>query len=124
MTVIWEVYVYGACIISQLDTSFDVWYVSTCRVPMSWVDWTQAVMACDVNEPGASYHDYANDSTLSLTLKQFQLSKNVVCQKCGQFHEPYGTHLYDYHQAVDEDLMCQVHISMIAWISPISAFSV
>lgn len=65
-------------------------------------------MACDVNEPGASYHDYANDSTLSLTLKQFQLSKNVVCQKCGQFHEPYGTHLYDYHQAVDEDLMCQI----------------
>ena len=82
---------------------------------MSWQD--PDVMACDVNDRGASYHDYANDATLSLTLKQFQLSKNVVCQKCGQFHEPYGTHLYDYHQAVDEDLMCQVTTYLLCQVN-------
>ncbi|KAK6972750.1 E3 ubiquitin-protein ligase LNX-like isoform X1 [Biomphalaria glabrata] len=31
-----------------------------------------------------------------------------MCVTCGQLHEAHGTHLYDYHQQVDEDLMCQI----------------
>lgn len=31
-----------------------------------------------------------------------------VCATCGQLHEANGTHLYDYHQQVDEDLMCLI----------------
>ncbi|OWF43211.1 Ligand of Numb protein X 2 [Mizuhopecten yessoensis] len=54
------------------------------------------------------YHDYANDSKLSISLRRYKLKDQVVCPNCGQFHEPHGTHLYDYHQAVDEDLMCQI----------------
>ncbi|XP_060078546.1 E3 ubiquitin-protein ligase LNX-like [Ylistrum balloti] len=54
------------------------------------------------------YHDYANDSKLSISLRRYKLKDQVVCPNCGQFHEPQGTHLYDYHQAVDEDLMCQI----------------
>ena len=59
-----------------------------------------------------SYHDYANESELSLSLSRFRQKENVVCQKCGQFHEAYGTHLYDYHQTVDEDLVCLVKFTL------------
>lgn len=41
----------------------------------------------------------------------------MVCGKCGQLHEPNGTHLYDYHQAVDEELMC--HICLQPLVNPI-----
>ncbi|KAK3103865.1 hypothetical protein FSP39_022510 [Pinctada imbricata] len=66
-------------------------------------------MACHVREnSAASFHDYANETELSLSLSRFRQKENVVCQKCGQFHEPYGTHLYDYHQAIDDDLTCLI----------------
>lgn len=68
------------------------------------------------SEAGASsYHDYANQSTLSLN--QYKLTDKRVCQTCGQFHEPEGTHLYDYYQAVDEDLMCQICLQPL--VSPL-----
>ncbi|XP_067654902.1 ligand of Numb protein X 2-like isoform X1 [Haliotis asinina] len=41
----------------------------------------------------------------------------TVCAVCGQFHEPHGTHLYDYYQAVDEDLMC--HICLQPLVNPL-----
>lgn len=37
-----------------------------------------------------------------------RIRREAICAACGQFHEPGGTHLYDYHTAVDEDLMCQI----------------
>ncbi|XP_035826009.1 ligand of Numb protein X 2 [Aplysia californica] len=40
-----------------------------------------------------------------------------LCVTCGQLHEVHGTHLYDYHQQVDEDLMC--HICLQPLVSPI-----
>ncbi|XP_076451152.1 ligand of Numb protein X 2-like [Babylonia areolata] len=41
----------------------------------------------------------------------------TVCASCGQLHEPQGTHLYDYYQAVDEDLMCQICLQPL--VSPL-----
>ena len=41
----------------------------------------------------------------------------TVCPSCGQLHEPQGTHLYDYYQAVDEDLMCQICLQPL--VSPL-----
>ncbi|GFN74223.1 ligand of numb protein x 2 [Plakobranchus ocellatus] len=40
-----------------------------------------------------------------------------VCATCGQLHEANGTHLYDYHQQVDEDLMCQICLQPL--VSPL-----
>ncbi|XP_014673778.1 PREDICTED: ligand of Numb protein X 2-like [Priapulus caudatus] len=40
-----------------------------------------------------------------------------VCQVCGQFHEQHGPHLYDYHESVDEDLVC--HICLQPLVSPL-----
>ncbi|PAA92173.1 hypothetical protein BOX15_Mlig014573g1, partial [Macrostomum lignano] len=31
-----------------------------------------------------------------------------LCAFCGQFHEPGATHLYDYNQQVDQDLLCKL----------------
>lgn len=31
-----------------------------------------------------------------------------LCFMCGQFHDENTPHLYDYHQPVDEDLICQI----------------
>lgn len=41
----------------------------------------------------------------------------TVCPSCGQLHEPQGTHLYDYYQAVDEDLICQICLQPL--VSPL-----
>ena len=64
-----------------------------------------------------SYHDYENDSALTLTFTQFRLQGQAVCPNCGQFHEADGNHLYDYYQAVDEDLMC--HICLQPLVNPV-----
>ena len=31
-----------------------------------------------------------------------------LCKVCGQFHSPTDSHLYDYHQPIDDDLTCQI----------------
>lgn len=31
-----------------------------------------------------------------------------LCKTCGQFHSPTDSHLYDYHQPVDDDLTCSI----------------
>ncbi|GAB1607489.1 E3 ubiquitin-protein ligase LNX-like isoform X1 [Argonauta hians] len=41
----------------------------------------------------------------------------VICVACGQLHEKNGTHLYDYYQPVDDDLMC--HICLQPLVNPI-----
>nr|KAG5699198.1 hypothetical protein BaRGS_012719 [Batillaria attramentaria] len=51
---------------------------------------------------------------MSLPLKTWD---PTVCQSCGQLHDPQGTHLYDYYQAVDEDLMCQICLQPL--VSPL-----
>lgn len=33
---------------------------------------------------------------------------NILCEDCGQVHEPGGNHVYDYTEAVDEELTCNV----------------
>ncbi|XP_013397282.1 E3 ubiquitin-protein ligase LNX isoform X3 [Lingula anatina] len=38
------------------------------------------------------------------------------CVHCGQFHDDQTAHLYDYHQAVDEDLIC--HICLQPLVNP------
>lgn len=64
-----------------------------------------------------SYHDYENDSALTLTVSQFRNQGQTVCPNCGQFHEGDGNHLFDYYQAVDEDLMC--HICLQPLVNPV-----
>uniref|UniRef100_A0A0B7A5U4 RING-type E3 ubiquitin transferase n=1 Tax=Arion vulgaris TaxID=1028688 RepID=A0A0B7A5U4_9EUPU len=44
---------------------------------------------------------------LAMSLSRMRLDAGM-CVTCGQLHEAHGTHLYDYHQQVDEDLMCQI----------------
>ncbi|CAG5115068.1 unnamed protein product [Candidula unifasciata] len=53
---------------------------------------------------------------LALTLSRVRLDAGM-CATCGQLHEAHGTHLYDYHQQVDEDLMC--HICLQPLVSPL-----
>ena len=31
-----------------------------------------------------------------------------LCKTCGQFHSPTDSHLYDYHQPIDDDLTCEI----------------
>lgn len=31
-----------------------------------------------------------------------------LCSICGQFHSPTDSHLYDYHQPIDDDLTCGI----------------
>ncbi|XP_067935225.1 ligand of Numb protein X 2-like [Watersipora subatra] len=31
-----------------------------------------------------------------------------LCKGCGQFHSPTDSHLYDYHQPIDDDLTCEI----------------
>lgn len=33
---------------------------------------------------------------------------NILCEDCGQIHESTGNHVYDYTEAVDEELTCNV----------------
>ncbi|XP_059172082.1 E3 ubiquitin-protein ligase LNX-like [Physella acuta] len=44
---------------------------------------------------------------LAMSLSRVRFDAGM-CVTCGQLHEAHGTHLYDYHQQVDEDLMCQI----------------
>nr|CFW94234.1 Eka-INAD3 protein [Euperipatoides kanangrensis] len=37
-----------------------------------------------------------------------QWNRDSLCINCGQFHDPTESHLYDYHEPVDEDLVCQI----------------
>jgi hypothetical protein len=41
----------------------------------------------------------------------------ILCHACGQFHQIEGTHLYDYSQQVDEDLLC--HICLQPLVDPL-----
>lgn len=51
------------------------------------------------------------------TATHYKYRDSVICSKCGQLHEANGTHLYDYHQAVDEDLTC--HICLQPLVNPV-----
>ena len=57
-----------------------------------------------------------NSETFS-TSTHYKYRDSVICSKCGQLHEPHGTHLYDYYQTVDEDLVC--HICLQPLVNPI-----
>jgi len=48
-----------------------------------------------------------NSETFS-TSTHYKYRDSVICFKCGQLHETNTTHLYDYHQTVDSDLLCQL----------------
>ncbi|KAK3611873.1 hypothetical protein CHS0354_021305, partial [Potamilus streckersoni] len=67
----------------------------------------------DIPPPPYSEADTKSISSIT-SLKRLEA---VVCQTCGQFHEPNGTHLYDYHTPVDEDLLC--HICLQPLVNPI-----
>ncbi|XP_071956038.1 ligand of Numb protein X 2-like [Antedon mediterranea] len=43
-------------------------------------------------------------------------NQTVLCQTCGQVHDNVGNHLYDYLEAVDEDLTC--HICLQPLVNP------
>lgn len=51
-----------------------------------------------------------------MSLSRQQLNAGL-CAKCGQLHDANSTHLYDYHQQVDEDLMCRICLQPL--VSPI-----
>ena len=48
-----------------------------------------------------------NSETFS-TSTHYKYRDSGICFKCGQLHETNTTHLYDYHQTVDSDLLCQL----------------
>lgn len=56
------------------------------------------------------------NSGLAMSLSRVRLDAGL-CVACGQLHEAHGTHLYDYHQQVDEDLMCQICLQPL--VSPL-----
>ncbi|KAL4225196.1 PDZ domain binding [Mactra antiquata] len=67
-------------------------------------------------DPAPPPYTPPNSATFS-TSTHYKYRDSVICYKCGQLHEENGIHLYDYHQAVDEDLMC--HICLQPLVNPI-----
>lgn len=68
------------------------------------------------NEPAPPPYTPPNSETFSHST-HYKYRDSVICLKCGQLHETNGTHLYDYHQTVDEDLIC--HICLQPLVNPI-----
>ncbi|XP_052261117.1 ligand of Numb protein X 2-like isoform X2 [Dreissena polymorpha] len=58
-----------------------------------------------------------NSDTFS-TITHNKYRDSVICSKCGQLHALNGTHLYDYHQAVDRELTC--HLCLQPLVNPIN----
>lgn len=61
-----------------------------------------------------------SNTLLSTKIRQTQQPKNftmITCGTCGQVHPSNGTHLYDYHGRVDDDLIC--HLCFLPFVNPI-----